>query len=206
MRPATEGPLVVDLPAVLGRFHVTHPLVNFRLNVAPRGSADHLKAVADGTLDLAMVATADQTPGVRLRQLGSVRWCLVCPSRHRLAGATSVTLDELAGEAFIDFPRGWGSRALVDRAFAMAGIARDVPFEAADQSSALGLVRNGLGVTFLPRAGSENEDLRVIDVRDADLDLRVALAVSHERPPTAAATALIDAILRAAGRPLGRSR
>lgn len=200
MRPASSGLLVVDLPAVLGRFHVTHPLVTFRLNVAPRGSADHLKAVADGSLDMAMVATADHPPGVRLHQLGAVRWCLVCPARHRLADATSVPLDELAGETFIDFPRGWGSRTLIDRAFAAAGIVRDVPFEAADQSSALGLVRNGLGVTFLPRAGSEDEDLRVIEVRDADLDLRVGLAVSRERELTAATTALADAIVRAATR------
>jgi len=200
MRPASSGLLVVDLPAVLGRFHVTHPLVNVRLNVAPRGSADHLKAVAEGGLDLAMVATADHPPGVRLHQIGSVRWCLVCPARHRLAGATSVTLDELADETFIDFPHGWGSRTLVDRAFALAGIVRDVPFEAADQGSALGLVRNGLGVTFLPRTGSAEEGLSVVDVRDADLDLRVALAVPHERQPAAATTALLNAILRAAGR------
>ena len=34
---------------------------------------------------------------------------------------------------------------------AAAGIVRDIPFEAADQDTALGLVRNGLGVALLPR-------------------------------------------------------
>ncbi|MEU4532113.1 LysR family transcriptional regulator [Micromonospora ureilytica] len=200
MRPAADGLLVVDLPAVLGRFHVTHPLVTFRLNVAPRGSADHFQALADGRLDLAMVAVTDQTPAARVRPLGSVRWSLICPARHRLAGATSVTLDDLADEKFVDFPHGWGSRTLIDRAFAGAGIARDVPFEAADQASALGLVRNGLGVTFLPRAGSEGEGVSVVDVADADLDLRVGLAIAQQREPSAATSALADAIVRAAAR------
>jgi len=203
MRPADDGLLVVDLPAVLGRFHVTHPLVQFRLNVAPRGSADHLEALADGRLDLAMVATVEHSAGARVRTLGSVRWSLVCPARHRLAGATSVTLEDLSDETFIDFPRGWGSRTLIDRAFAAAGIVRDVPFEAADQGSALGLVRNGLGVTFLPRAGSEGEGVSVVDVADADLDLRVGLAVSQHGEPSAATSALADAIVRAAARTRG---
>jgi DNA-binding transcriptional LysR family regulator len=42
-------------------------------------------------------------------------------------------------------------------AFAGAGITRDVPFEAADHDTALGLVRNGLGVALLPRAGSDDD-------------------------------------------------
>jgi len=80
----------VDVPAALGRFHETYPGVLVRLRVLPGGSADLARAVADGTLDLA-----------------------------------------LGGETFIDFPVGWGTRAIVDRAFAAAGIDRQVTFEVA---------------------------------------------------------------------------
>jgi DNA-binding transcriptional LysR family regulator len=199
-RPASRGLLVVDLPQVLGRFHVTHPLVTFQLRTAPRGSAGHLADLLAGELDLALVGTVERPEGIRLHRLGSVPLSFVCARRHRLADATSVSLEELADETFIDFPRGWGNRTLTDRAFAAAGIVRNVPFEAADQDTALGLVRNGLGVTLLPRAGSEEEGICVIDVEGADLDLPIALAMPSDRRPSAATAALLDSILRATGR------
>ncbi|MDH2426880.1 LysR family transcriptional regulator [Sphaerisporangium sp. TRM90804] len=200
-RSESAGRLVIDLPRVLGLFHVTHPLVTFRLRTSPQGSAGHLAAIAADALDLALVGSIDQPDGIRLHRLGSVRFSFVCSRSHRLADATSLTLEDLAEETFIECPRGWGNRALTDRAFAGAGIVRNIPFEAADQTTALGLVRNGLGVTFLPRTGSEEDGVSVIDVDGADLDLPVALATSSERRPSAATSALVAGILRAAGRP-----
>jgi DNA-binding transcriptional LysR family regulator len=86
---------------VLGRFHVTHPLVTFQLRTVQRGgSAARLADVAAGTLDLAMVASMDHISGVRLQQLGAVRWRFVCPRRHPLAEAGSVTLEDLKDETF----------------------------------------------------------------------------------------------------------
>ncbi|GIJ12288.1 hypothetical protein Van01_55020 [Micromonospora andamanensis] len=107
----------------------------------------------------------------------------------------------LADETFIDFPVGWGSRTMTDRAFADVGIVRNIPFEAADQDTALGLVRNGLGVTLLPRAGNAEDGVSVFDVENADLDLPVAVALPSDRQPTAATAALLTSILRAVGRP-----
>ena len=199
-RPTAAGVLVLDLPATLGRFHVTHPLVTFQLRTSPQGTAGHLADLARGTLDLALVATLEHPAGVRLQRLGQVPWCFICSHRHPLAEATSVTLEDLTDENFIDFPRGWGNRVMVDRAFATAGLDRNVPFEAADQMTALGLVRNGLGVTFLPRLGSEEDGICVIDVQGADLALPIALATPADIEPTAATTALAAQIIRAARR------
>ncbi|MEU4690456.1 LysR family transcriptional regulator [Actinoplanes sp. NPDC023714] len=200
-KPASQGLMVIDLPLVLGRFHVTHPLVRFQLRTSPRGSAGHLDSIVAGELDIALVAAIERPEGVRLHQLGSIAWCFVCARRHRLADATSVSLEEIADETFIDFPRGWGNRTMTDRAFAAAGIVRNVPFEAADQDTALGLVRNGLGVSLLPRAGSEEEGISVIDIEQADLTLPVAVALPSERQPSAATAALLASILRTVGRP-----
>ncbi|GIF63792.1 LysR family transcriptional regulator [Asanoa ishikariensis] len=197
-REGLAGPLVIDLPAILGRFHATHPLVEFRLRGASSGSASHLADVAAGALDLAMVGTIERPPGVRLHPIGSVRWCFVCAQGHPLADARSVTLDDLRDETFVDFPLGWGNRTMVDRAFAIAGIGRNVPFEAADHGSALGLVRNGLGVAFLPRSAGETPDTSVIEVADVNFDLSIGLATPAHRPQSAATAALIHAVLGAA--------
>ncbi|MFG1914315.1 LysR family transcriptional regulator [Micromonospora sp. NPDC048898] len=199
-RPAARGLLVIDLPAILGRFHVTHPLVTFQLRSAQQGSAAHLAAVVADELDLALVGAADPPAGVRLHRLGTVRLSFVCHRRHRLADASSVTLDDLADETFVDFPVGWGNRILADRAFASAGIVRNIPFEAADADTALGLVRNGLGVALLSRTGIESDGVSIINIVDADLDLPVSVAAPNDRQLSPAASALLATILRTASR------
>jgi DNA-binding transcriptional LysR family regulator len=70
------------------------------------------------------------------------------------------------------------------------------------QETAVGLVRNGLGVALLPRSGSEEDELSIVEVRDADLGLPIAVATSSDRPSSAATAALLAGILRAAGRPV----
>jgi DNA-binding transcriptional LysR family regulator len=57
------------------------------------------------------------------------------------ASGPAIPLEQLAGASFIDFPPGWGNRAVVDRAFAAAGLDRQVPFEVADFAAAAGLIR-----------------------------------------------------------------
>ena len=56
----------------------------------------------------------------------------------------------------MDFPPGWGNRTLADRAFAGAGLDRRVPFEVAEFTSAAALVRNGLGIAFIPESAAES--------------------------------------------------
>ena len=63
-RPQSAGLLVIDLPEVLGRFHVTHPLVTFQLRTSREGSTGHLAAVAADELDLALVGPINQPVGV----------------------------------------------------------------------------------------------------------------------------------------------
>ena len=55
----STGP--VDLSAVLGRFHAQHPEVAVRLRQASGGSSENVKALRDGTVDLALVGLAHQS-------------------------------------------------------------------------------------------------------------------------------------------------
>jgi DNA-binding transcriptional LysR family regulator len=99
----------------------------------------------------------------------------------------------LAGERFIDFPLGYGNRSIIDRAFADAGLDRDVRFETADIAHAAALVKNGLGVAFLPAFLVASEpNLRTLTVQGEDLKLTVSVAISHSRRPSRAAQLLWD--------------
>jgi DNA-binding transcriptional LysR family regulator len=178
----STGPL--DLPGLLGRFHASHPDV----------------AVMAGALDLALVSLPGPPPaGLTLQFVTSEPLLLVCPPEHPIAARACAVLGDLAGEPFIDFPQGWGNRALVDRAFAAAGIDRQVPFEVADFAAARSLVQHGLGMSFLPASVATGlPGLVAIEVTGTSLAWEISVATpAHRRPPTAARAFLAE-LLRAA--------
>jgi hypothetical protein len=47
-------------------------------------------------------------------------------------------------------------------------------------------VRNGLGLAQLPRAGSDDDGVLIIDVEDAELDLFIAAATPSDGNPSTA--------------------
>jgi DNA-binding transcriptional LysR family regulator len=187
---------LVDLPALLGRFHRTHPAVTLQLTVSTRGSGGLVDALTDGRLDLALVSVPGRAPaGVHLRQLLWHPMELVLPAGHRLAERPVVRVEDLAGEPFVDFPVGYGNRTVVDRAFAAAGVQRHVSLEVVDLTTGAGFVRHGLGIAILPRFAVPDEvDLVVVPVADADLDWPLGVATSAVRAPGAAARALLGMI------------
>src|SRR5260370_725489 len=141
----------LDLPRRLGRFHATHPAVQVRLRQAAAGSAGLAQQVLSGALDLAVLSLPrPPPPGLTTWPAAEEPLLVVCQPGHPLASGPPVTLERLAEEPFIDFPPGWGNRAVADRAFAAAGHDRQVQFEVAGFGAAADLVRNGLRVAFLP--------------------------------------------------------
>ncbi|MGY0489581.1 LysR family transcriptional regulator [Streptomyces sp. WG-D5] len=188
---------LIDLPRLLGEFHRRHPGVQVRITVAPTGSQGHLTALAERRLDLALVSLPGARPAeFELTPLASSTLDLVVPGDHPLAGRDSVRLSELAGLPFIDCPVGYGNRAVADRAFAAAGMPRQVTIEITDIATSADYVRAGLGVALIPRFLADTaHGLAVLPVTDADLDWPLYLAGPADRPPSAAARAL-TALLR----------
>jgi DNA-binding transcriptional LysR family regulator len=182
----------VDLPALIGRFHAEHPGVLVRTRVFPGGSSDLAREVAGGGLDLAVLSIPGDPPaGLAIRPLTGEPLVLVCHPGHPLAGVPVVRIDRLAAETFIDFPAGWGNRAVADRAFAAAGLDRQVSFEVGDFATAAGLVRNGLGVAFIPASAAAGFDgLSRCDVSPR-LVWPISVATPTERRLPAAAQAFL---------------
>ncbi|MEU0966208.1 LysR family transcriptional regulator [Streptomyces sp. NPDC005917] len=190
----SSGPL--DLPAVLGRFHTEYPLVSIRLHQSIAGTAGHLAAVADGSLDLALVAATTAPPQVTLRPVAHEPMVLLCRPDHRLGDRTQIQMADLAEETVVRFAAGWGIRRQTDEALAIAGITVDAPYEVADYDTAAGLVRNRLGVTVMPATpASRYPDLRGIPVLPL-ITWTLALATAAELPASPAA-AMADTLLRA---------
>jgi DNA-binding transcriptional LysR family regulator len=187
----SSGP--IDLPEALGRFHRAHPLVSVRLRQNVSGSAGHLAAIAEGSLDVALVAAPNAAPasGVRLHVLAEEPLVFLCWPDHHLAGRDPVALTGLAGEVFVRFASGWGIRHRVDHALAGAGVDPVAPYEVADYATAAGLVHHRLGTTLMPRtAAAQFPELRAIPVTPATTwQLCLATAAGRRLSPAAAALA-----------------
>jgi DNA-binding transcriptional LysR family regulator len=196
----------LDLPALVGRFYAAHPGVLVRLRLSSAGSAGLADEVLSGNLDLALLSLPGRPPaGLNLAPVSAEPLLLACPPRHALAGRRQASLGELAGEPFIDFTPGWGNRGVADRAFAAAGLQREVRFEVADFSTAASLVRNGLGVAFLPESFAASvPDLPMIRVAGAQLNWPVSIATAAGRPLSAAGRAFLSELKAAVPEPARR--
>ncbi|HVV13431.1 LysR family transcriptional regulator [Amycolatopsis sp.] len=190
----------IDVARLLGRFHHAHPKVRIRLLRSTTGSAGHITSLLAGTLDLALVAFPRRPPaGLISEDLGEDALALVCAQDHPLARARDVTPEELATTGFVEFPRGWGSREMVDLAFERAGLDRVVQLEVPDYDTLSWLVREKHGVAFIPESVARSlPGLTIVPVAMEPLRWKVSVAISATRPLSRAAHALLAAIRAAA--------
>jgi DNA-binding transcriptional LysR family regulator len=183
----------IDVPAALRRFRAAHPQVRVALRMGP---SDELAAqVRAGELDLAAIGLpeGERPRGVRVRELARDRHVAVLPAGHPLADRTAVGLDALAEQAFVDFPAHSPGRTQSDRAFAAAGLVRDVAFEVTTAELMVRIVREGLAVGLLPSAFAPDGD-GILTRPVVDGPGRVELLVWSDFNPSPATTAFLDVL------------
>ncbi|WP_053714316.1 LysR family transcriptional regulator [Saccharothrix sp. NRRL B-16348] len=183
----------VHLPAVLARFHELHPGVELRLRQA--GSGELVDLVRAGRLDLAFVTSGGVGDDLSVSTLSSEPLVLACAPELPFAERGSVRLAELAGQPFVDFNPGWGTRDDVDRALATAGVDRKVAVEVNDVHSLLDFVGFGLGVALVPASfAAKQTRARFVELVDAPT---AETAVVTAPTVSAAASVLLDMVLEA---------
>ncbi|MCV7258735.1 LysR family transcriptional regulator [Mycobacterium shimoidei] len=131
----------------LQTFAQRHPAVSIRLL---EGSEEEVRDWLDqGAAEAGVVRLPIK--GLEVAALGDQEMVAVVPASSRLASKDTITYPELAEEPFV---RGHGGCADVFMPIArQAGVAFDVAFDAREIAAALEIVRAGLGVSILPRAG-----------------------------------------------------
>ena len=198
VRGVVRGPLrigimqsltLIDAAGLFATFHREHPDVVIQPRPPVGSSVGLVDQVRRGDLDLALTWQPEgRTPDLRVATLAREPFVLVAPATRRLPDA-DLTLADLDGEEFVEFPVGWGARTVTDCAFLAGGIGRTVAVEVADVHTCTELVRAGFGIAIMPRS---------LVVRTAGLTLRritglpewgVSLVTSRTRPLTAAGSA-----------------
>ncbi|MFE4368456.1 LysR family transcriptional regulator [Streptomyces sp. NPDC056835] len=186
----STGPL--DLATVLTDLRTRHPEVVVQLRQSSAGSTGNLRAILDGSLDVALTASGERQPdGIMFRPLIEEPLVFACRADHPLAGRATITLSDLSAEPILRFPPGWGVRHTVDRVLGPALSATEV----ADYGLMNKLVGAGFGTALLPASAATGGDGQLVIPLDAPgLTWQLSVAVSARRRPTAATEAVLDAL------------
>jgi DNA-binding transcriptional LysR family regulator len=137
------------LPGILREFGRRYPGIRLELNESPTSA--QLRDLQSGELACGFFHPDAPTPGLRTRQLLRERNGVILPPGHALAGVAELRLRALADTPFVLFPRG-NNPGFYDRvlaAFARAGVTPRIAEEVWPRANGIGLVRAGLGATFM---------------------------------------------------------
>ncbi|HZL47338.1 MAG TPA: LysR family transcriptional regulator [Opitutaceae bacterium] len=137
------------LPGIVREFHRRFPGIRVELNESPTSA--QLTALQAGDLDCGFFHPDAPTPGLQTRLLLHEKNGVLLPAGHALATRPHLRLRDLAATPFVLFPRshnpGFYDQMLA--AFARAGITPRIAEEVWPRANGIGLVRSGLGATFM---------------------------------------------------------
>ncbi len=200
---------LVDLPAAAGEFRRRYPNVELQLRAEAEGSAGVIAGLRNGDIDCGFlgIAAGSAPRDLTTWELLRVPQVLAVPVGHRLARRRSVTLTDLADEAFVDFPPGSGTRTLIDQKFEAAGIERQVVVEALGIEGGVQFVAHGVGLGILPEyAVAAIDSIRVVPISAESFRWSLYLATLRKRKPSAALRALLGLVSTHLQHPPGTER
>ncbi|MBP5058839.1 LysR family transcriptional regulator [Pseudomonas chlororaphis] len=169
------------LPGIIGRFREQYPHVDLVLEEGI--GSDLLQRLEDHELDVALVRFPIAQPdAVRITPL--MREHLVLAVRHDspLAGNDQVAIADLTDQPLIisSQSRSPAMYALMLRVFEEAGIQPRIVQQAAQLTTALGLVESGLGVAMIPLLAAKyvGPDIRVVALSGLSENLLSGIALA----------------------------
>jgi DNA-binding transcriptional LysR family regulator len=145
------------LPRILREFHKRHPGIRLELNESP--TAAQLPALRAGELACGFFhPEGEPSPGISTHLLLQEKNGILLPADHPLARRRALRLRELATTPFVLFPRennpGFYDRVLT--AFRDAGVSPLIAEEVWPRANGVGLVRAGLGATFMTASEAQH--------------------------------------------------
>jgi len=138
------------LPGILREFNRRYPGIRVELNESPTSA--QLESLKNGEIACGFFhPDSTPPPGLGTKLLLQEKNGVLLPAEHPLATAKKLRLHDLADTPFVMFPRahnpGFYDRVLA--AFQQAGITPRIADEVWPRANAIGLVRAGLGATFM---------------------------------------------------------
>jgi LysR family hydrogen peroxide-inducible transcriptional activator len=190
------------LPQLLPLIRARHP--NLDLQLRETQTQRLLEELADGDLDLVLLALPVEHAGVETLSLFEDRFLLAMPASRSIAKNVRATPDLLREDRLLLLEEG---HCLRDQALTFCHL-RQVEsidtFGASTLSTIVQMVSNGLGLTLLPELSLELEakrsDIRLMRFTDPEPQRIIGLAWRETSPRKRDFAAMGDLIAKAAGR------
>lgn len=182
------------LPEILREFHKRFPGIRLELNESPTSA--QIPALLAGEIACGFFHPDAPLRGLDVTLLLQERNGVLLPSDHPLAGKRIIKLRDLRETPFVLFPRahnpGFYDRILA--AFAQAGIAPRIAEEVWPRSNGVGLVRAGVGGTFMSPSEAKHLPPEVVyrPLTGPAPESRLVVGWRNDAPPQPALAALLD--------------
>jgi LysR family transcriptional regulator, transcription activator of glutamate synthase operon len=183
------------LPTHLTAFEQRYPGIDVTLREA--GTDSLLKYVEQGILDLAIVTTDVLPANIECVPFLEENYVVAVGLQHALCGRESVTMAELANEAFILFPEGYKLREVTLNACHTAGFEPKVALDGGGTQTTLQFVAAGLGIAIIPELALQNAtNICSLTVSDQILHRSLGIIWRKGQYLSPAARALRDFLLK----------
>ena len=182
------------LPGILREFNRRFPGVRVELNESP--TSTQLAALESGDLGCGFFHPDAPTPHLHTRLLLRERNGILLPATHPLASRPHLQLRDLAATPFVVFPRthnpGYYDRILA--AFNRAGLTPRIAEEVWPRANAVGLVRAGLGATFMTPSEAQHLPPEVVfrPLEGPTPESRLVIGWRKSPPPPPALAAFLE--------------
>lgn len=179
------------LPPLLANFMHRHPAID--TSVLDVLSERGIEQIRSGRCDFAITTVPIDDSQLISQQFCSDRFDLVCRADHRLAGASRIRVEDLAGERFIHQVRHGIIGRFLERNFNAGSQPRTIEVE--QLATVLGMVRAGIGIAAIPRFNLldvQAPDLARKPLHFSSLIRRIYIVTPRDRRLTRPARTLLD--------------
>jgi DNA-binding transcriptional LysR family regulator len=191
------------LPGVLALYAARHPDV--RIDLEDALSEDAVQAVSSGAAELAVIGENTPREGLEAIVCDVDDLVLLTPKGHALAGAAAVELEQALDYDFVSLNRIASLTRKISAAAEATGRILRIRVQARSFDAMCRMVAAGLGLTILPRSGSQLYaqalGLQVMALKGMDTRRRLLLVMRARAALSPAALALVE-IMEARARDL----
>jgi LysR family hydrogen peroxide-inducible transcriptional activator len=149
----TMAPYV--LPKIIGNFQTRYPKVD--LEILEDTTERLALRLEDGTLDIAIMSTCQQSPALEPHLLGTEALLVLLPRQHRLAKKKKVNWSDLTSEKFLLLHEVHCLSTQVCRLLAGNNLRPDLALKGAQLTTIAQMVATGMGVSVVPQMMVEHE-------------------------------------------------
>lgn len=183
------------LPPILARFARERPAIGLALIDQPAGRIPSL--VQEGEAEFGVTILGARAWDLEAEHLFSEPYVLLVAPTHKLAQRESVTREDLIGEPLVRIRTQSTNRQLIEDSLGDVAKHLDWRIEVQSAATAMHLVAEGAGITFLPRLTADLAARNtVVGLPFSDVTLSRDIGVLHRRgaPLAPAAADLLDMI------------